>query len=479
MGDSKMENLNKLIKYSDDKFISNILLDDYSILEWFREYKLTTYESLMYYEYLHSRSIKVLNTGNNLKALYNYIKDLIKNNISTIHSADITNKLGKMTSLIDFDDLNDFLNLNNIAVIGILENGQEFTIKTDTTASSLKEKIVVNNRLDIQENNTVTNNDSQINQDFEDGEDIDSLSKSNLDELLNMSSKMSLEDLIKSSVFQNEINQVKMEITWKDNKEALAEIAKADNIFHESNIEIVESLVKANHGLVIKNVLRYKRFSTPSYTVDDMYQEGVLGLLKSIEKFDFSKETELSTYATWWIRQHITRGICDQSSTIRIPVHMVERIQKFNKFESEFFKTNNKFPTDFEIASYLGIELEKVAELYVYRQYSKLTSLDLPVGAEGDTNLGDLIEDPIIQQPEEILLKKQRHIEILNVLDKHLSEKEKDILKYRFGFFNDRQYTLESVGEIYGVTRERIRQIESKALRKLKFILRGDYDVFY
>ena len=258
----------------------------------------------------------------------------------------------------------------------------------------------------------------------------------------------------------------------------LKEIGKVPLLSAEEEVELAkrmeqgdewakQKLCEANLRLVVSIA---KKYVGRGMLFLDLIQEGNLGLIKAVDKFDYTKGYKFSTYATWWIRQAITRSIADQARTIRIPVHMVETINKLIRVSRQLLQENGREPTPDEIAEEMGITVEKVREILKIAQ--EPVSLETPIGEEEDSHLGDFIPDEDAPAPAEAAafsMLKEQLVEVLNTL----TEREQKVLKLRFGLEDGRARTLEEVGKEFDVTRERIRQIEAKALRKLRHPIRS------
>lgn len=255
-------------------------------------------------------------------------------------------------------------------------------------------------------------------------------------------------------MYLKEIGRVPL-LTPEEELELAKRVAEGDE-------DAKRKLAEANLRLVVSIA---KRYVGRGMLFLDLIQEGNMGLIKAVEKFDYRKGFKFSTYATWWIRQAITRAIADQARTIRIPVHMVETINKLVRVQRQLLQDLGREPTPEEIAEDMDLTPEKVREILKIAQ--EPVSLETPIGEEDDSHLGDFIEDDEVTSPADHAAYEMLKEQLEDVLDT-LTDREENVLRLRFGLDDGRTRTLEEVGKVFGVTRERIRQIEAKALRKLR-----------
>ncbi len=305
-------------------------------------------------------------------------------------------------------------------------------------------------------------NDDNILMDFEDdSKSIDELSNDELESELDFDLDLDLTDLENNINIEDHVRMYLKEIGKVPLLTSDEEIELAKRM-EQGDEEAKKKLAEANLRLVVSIA---KRYVGRGMQLLDLIQEGNLGLMKAVKKFDYKKGYKFSTYATWWIRQAITRAIADQARTIRIPVHMVETINKLLRVSRQLLQELGREPTNEEIAERMDIPVSRVREILKISQDP--ISLETPIGEEEDSHLGDFIKDENITSPADavafVLLKEQ-----LNEVLGTLTPREQQVLKLRFGLDDGRTRTLEEVGKEFNVTRERIRQIEAKALRKLR-----------
>ena len=287
------------------------------------------------------------------------------------------------------------------------------------------------------------------------GMDMDEVPDNDEEELvdpLELAAEYNLDDPVR--MYLKEIGQVKL-LTAEEEIELAKRVSEGDK-------KAKDRLTEANLRLVVSIA---KKYSGRGLHILDLIQEGNTGLIRAVDKFDYTKGNKFSTYATWWIRQAITRAIADQARTIRVPVHMVEVINKATRCNRKLVQELGREPTLEEIADELNLPIEKIIE--ANRTAADTLSLDTPVGDEEDTTIGSFVEDDNTPGPADATsnaLLAEALSEILNTL----TEREADVLRLRFGMYDGKTHTLEEVGQIFGVTRERIRQIENKAIRKLR-----------
>ena len=288
---------------------------------------------------------------------------------------------------------------------------------------------------------------------MDDGDiDLSGLEEEELVDPVDLAAEYSLDDPVR--MYLKEIGQVKL-LSAEEEIELAKRVSEGDqaakNKLTEANLRLVVSIAK--------------KYSGRGLHILDLIQEGNTGLIRAVDKFDYTKGNKFSTYATWWIRQAITRAIADQARTIRVPVHMVEVINKATRCNRKLVQELGREPTVEEIAKELNLPVEKIIE--ANRTAADTLSLDTPVGDEEDTSIGSFVEDERTPGPADATSNALLAEALKEILDT-LTEREADVLRMRFGMYDGRTHTLEEVGQIFGVTRERIRQIENKAIRKLR-----------
>ena len=298
--------------------------------------------------------------------------------------------------------------------------------------------------------------DLDLGDDLDDGLDGDidlsGMEEEDLVDPVDLAAEYNLDDPVR--MYLKEIGQVRL-LSAEEEVELAKRVSEGDQ-------EAKNKLTEANLRLVVSIA---KKYSGRGLHILDLIQEGNTGLIRAVDKFDWTKGNKFSTYATWWIRQAITRAIADQARTIRVPVHMVEVINKATRCNRKLVQELGREPTVEEIAAELNLPVEKIIE--ANRTAADTLSLDTPVGDEEDTSIGSFVEDERTPGPADATSNALLAEALKEILDT-LTEREADVLRMRFGMYDGRTHTLEEVGQIFGVTRERIRQIENKAIRKLR-----------
>ena len=327
------------------------------------------------------------------------------------------------------------------------------TITYEELASALKGLDLDSDSLDDLYNSLMENNIAVVSEE-DDGDDTADDSGS-FEELLKdntLAKELTINDPVRMYLKEiGKISLLSLEEETELSKRIVAGDEEAKNRLAESNLRLVVSIAK--------------RYVGRGMLFLDLIQEGNIGLMKAVEKFDAEKGYKFSTYATWWIRQAITRSIADQARTIRVPVHMVETINRLSRIQRQLTLELNREPTEDELAKKMHISADKVREVIKIAQ--EPVSLETPIGEEDDSHLGDFVKDERTMSPEEYTIHEMLKNEISDVL-LTLTEREEQVLRLRFGLDDGSCKTLEEVGQMFGVTRERIRQIEAKALRKLR-----------
>ncbi len=338
----------------------------------------------------------------------------------------------------------------------LIKKGKELGFITyEEIAEELKGLDVSSDLLDELYNAFMENDISVISETDLDDDSGEEDTGGNLEDILKdntIAKELTINDPVR--MYLKEIGKISL-LSLDEETELSKRIAEGDetakNRLAESNLRLVVSIAK--------------RYVGRGMLFLDLIQEGNIGLMKAVEKFDAEKGYKFSTYATWWIRQAITRAIADQARTIRVPVHMVETINKLSRYQRQLTLEFNREPTDEELAKKMGMSPDKVREVIKIAQDP--VSLETPIGEEEDSHLGDFVPDESNMSPEDFTIHEMLKEEIGDVL-LTLTEREEQVLRLRFGLDDGSPKTLEEVGQMFGVTRERIRQIEAKALRKLR-----------
>ncbi|OFI49356.1 hypothetical protein BG261_01885 [Floricoccus tropicus] len=409
------DNLMKIIDYIDDNFLYGSSISAEKIYYLFNKYHISNEDKQIVFDELESLKITMFQTK---KTFINRLKDVDK--LFGIYKECDENSLNKWYKSKGIND---------------------------------EDKLIIRNYLDNNGYSIINNKNNHtksVNLDF-----LDEFEEESLDALLD------------STNFNKEVDQLNEVVSKSNNKLYLNEYHLNDK-YSLKKLDALDKLVRANSKLVWKVVFKYKKFSTIAFDLNDMYQVGMQGLIKAAEKFNLSFENEFSTYAVWWIRQSITRGIANYSNTIRIPVHVRDKIVKLIKIENNFWNTNSRQVTNEELSKIMNLSINDIVELKMYKEISNIVSLEISINNEDNSSLKEFIADNNTTTPEELLDEKTFRNEIRSLLNEILTQKEIEIISLRFGLDDGQIRTLEEIGKVYNVTRERIRQIESKSLEKLQ-----------
>ena len=331
----------------------------------------------------------------------------------------------------------------------------EFLEKKDITVEEEDDKEPADFDCESDPEEYILLKDTEFEDEF-DEEDIKDLKDIDLNILGNLDDYVAIEDPIK--MYLKEIGKIPLLNVDEEMNLAKKICDQNENVRKEARKKMAES----NLRLVVSIA---KRYMGRGMQLLDLIQEGNLGLLRAVEKFDYQKGFKFSTYATWWIRQAITRSIADQARTIRIPVHMVETINRLIKIQRKLVQELGREPKPIEVAKVMGIPVAKVREIMSFAL--EPVSMETPIGDEDDSHLGDFLQDANAKIPVNFAMDVLLHDQLMEVI-KSLTEREQKVILLRFGLEDGKPRTLEEVGKVFGITRERIRQIEAKALRKLR-----------
>ncbi len=347
---------------------------------------------------------------------------------------------GKKDGMVPMSDLNSLLEKMDLSTEKIEEIYDKFEAMNIQLVGAELELDLVDDADGILEN------------DLDDDLDLDNIDEEELVDPVDLAAEYNLDDPVR--MYLKEIGQIRL-LTAEEEVDLAKRVSEGDQ-------SAKDKLTEANLRLVVSIA---KKYSGRGLHILDLIQEGNTGLIRAVDKFDWTKGNKFSTYATWWIRQAITRAIADQARTIRVPVHMVEVINKATRCNRKLVQELGREPTVEEIAAELGLPVEKIIE--ANRTAADTLSLDTPVGDEEDTSIGSFVEDERTPGPADATSNALLAEALKEILDT-LTDREAEVLRMRFGMYDGRTHTLEEVGQSFGVTRERIRQIENKAIRKLR-----------